>query len=103
MPGHHREPVRPPGVTILPAPFTICVQDIPNDARIGPHQHIDLIYVLTPSNGHLTPQAAEVSRCAWVPIDDIVSFDTPPELPDLIRQAASYAHACKAARPLRES
>ena len=40
-----------PAATVLPAPFTICVQAIPADATTGPHQHIDMVYVLTPGSG----------------------------------------------------
>jgi len=80
-----------PGVTVLPSPFTICVQDIPADASTGPHQHIDMVYVLSPRSRQLTPQAAEVSKCAWVPIDQVAALATPPELPALISRAASYA------------
>ena len=34
-----------PAATVLAAPFTICVQDIPGDAATGPHQHIDMVYL----------------------------------------------------------
>jgi 8-oxo-dGTP diphosphatase len=55
-----------PAATVLPPPFTICVQDIPGDATTGPHQHIDMVYVLTPAGGTATPQPEEVAGCAWV-------------------------------------
>jgi hypothetical protein len=37
-------------------PFTICPQDIPADATTGPHQHIDMVYVLTLGSGQATQQ-----------------------------------------------
>lgn len=80
-----------PAATVLPAPFTICVQDIPGDAGAGPHQHIDLVYVLTPVGGTATPQLDEVAGCAWVPLAKVDGLDTPPELPALIESAARYA------------
>jgi len=80
-----------PAATVLPAPFTICVQDISSDAKTGPHQHIDMIYVLTPSSGNATPQLEEVAGCAWVPLAKVSDLGTPPELPALIEKAAEYA------------
>jgi 8-oxo-dGTP diphosphatase len=82
-----------PGTTVLPVPFTILVLDVPADTGIGPHQHIDMVYVLAPRTGLLVPQDEEVSRCAWVPVADVAEFDTPPELPALIAKAAAYARA----------
>jgi 8-oxo-dGTP diphosphatase len=82
-----------PAVTALPSPFTICVQDIPGDAKTGPHQHIDMVYVLTPAGGTVTPQLEEVAGCAWVPLTKVADLDTPPELPALIGKAAQYARA----------
>jgi 8-oxo-dGTP diphosphatase len=80
-----------PAATVLAAPFTICVQDIPGDARTGPHQHIDMVYVLRPVSGQATPQLTEVAGCAWVPLAKVAELDTPPELPALIGEAARYA------------
>jgi 8-oxo-dGTP diphosphatase len=85
-----------PTTTVLPAPFTICVHDIPADPGVPgsrPHQHIDLVYVLAPCGGEVTAQLAEVTGCAWVPLADLAGLDTPPELPSLIEQAARYARA----------
>jgi 8-oxo-dGTP pyrophosphatase MutT (NUDIX family) len=79
-----------PAATVLPAPFTICVQDIPADAKTGPHQHIDMVYVLAPIGGITTPQLGEVLGCAWVPLAKVADLDTPPELPALIGKAAEY-------------
>ncbi|MGO9696200.1 MAG: hypothetical protein ACLPYO_21175 [Mycobacterium sp.] len=80
---------------MLPAPFTICVQDIPGDAKNGPHQHIDMVYVLAPGSGQVIPQFEEVTGCAWIPLDKVADLDTPPELPALIGKAAEYAHAVR--------
>ncbi len=80
-----------PATTVLPSPFTICVQDIPADAKTGPHQHIDMVYVLTPADTRTTPQLEEVTGCAWVPLAKVADLDTPPELPALIEKAAEYA------------
>jgi 8-oxo-dGTP diphosphatase len=78
-----------------PAPFTICVQDIPANATTGPHQHIDRVYILTPGSGQPTPQLKEVIGCAWIPLDKVADLDTPPELPALIKKAAEYARAVR--------
>lgn len=90
---------RHPAARVLAAPFTICVQDIRGDLRHGPHQHIDMVYVLRPASGLLTPQSSEVADCAWVPLRQAATLDTPPELPELIERAASYARALHASTP----
>lgn len=84
-----------PAVAVLPTPFTICVQDIPGNAETGPHQHIDMVYVLAPGSGQAIPQLEEVAGCAWIPLDKVADLDTPPELPALIEKAAEYAHAVR--------
>jgi 8-oxo-dGTP diphosphatase len=84
-----------PAVGVLPSPFTICVQDIPGDAENESHQHIDMVYVLTPGSGQATPQVEEVTGCAWVSLDKVADLDTPPELPALIEKAVQYAHSIR--------
>jgi 8-oxo-dGTP diphosphatase len=84
-----------PATTLLPAPFTNCVHDIPADAKTGLHQHIDMVYVLTPGSGQATPRLEEVTGCAWIPLDKVADLDTPPELPALIEKAAEYARAVR--------
>jgi 8-oxo-dGTP diphosphatase len=79
------------GTTILPSPFAICVYDVPADAHVGPHQHIDMVYVLNPAAGTLTPQDSEVSRCEWVPLAEVAGWGTPDEVPALVISAAAYA------------
>jgi 8-oxo-dGTP diphosphatase len=82
-----------PAATVLATPFTICVQDIPGDATSGSHQHIDMVYALRAVGGRIAPQAGEVARCKWIPLAEVAGLDTPPELPELIGQAARYARA----------
>jgi 8-oxo-dGTP pyrophosphatase MutT (NUDIX family) len=84
-----------PAATVLPAPFTICVQDIPADMTTGPHQHIDMVYVLAADRGQVIPQREEVTGCAWIPLAKVADLDTPPELPALIEKAAEYARAVR--------
>lgn len=80
-----------PAATVLPAPFTILVHDIPANAQTPLHQHIDLVYVLAPESGQATPQLEEVTGCAWVPLAGVADLHTPPELPSLVAAAAEYA------------
>jgi hypothetical protein len=75
----------------LPAPFTILVHDIPANAQAPFHQHIDMVYVLTPEGGQPIPRPEEVTGCAWVPLADVAGLCTPPEVPSLICTAAEYA------------
>lgn len=99
-----------PAATVIPPPWAICVHDVP-DAKIGPHQHIDMVYVLRPGAGETgngqppaaTPQLAEVARCSWVPLAELPA-DAPPELPGLVNAAKAYAASITAAsgpRPRR--
>ena len=80
-----------PAATVLPAPFTILVHDIPANAQTPLHQHIDLVYVLAPEGGQATPQLEEVTGCRWVPLAGVADLHTPPELPSLVAVAAQYA------------
>ena len=80
------------GVAVLPSPFLITEMDVA-DVRVGPHRHIDHVYVCRPVRGDLTPQLAEVAGCRWVPIGDVAALDTPTDLPELIRYAAVWAKA----------
>jgi len=62
-----REVAEETGITGQGPPFTICVQDIPGDARTGPQQHIDMVYVLRPVSGQATPQDGGSSRLRLAP------------------------------------
>jgi 8-oxo-dGTP diphosphatase len=84
-----------PGLTVVPLPFTICVQDIPAREDEPAHQHIDMVYVLRPGqDGRMTaPRSEEVTGCAWVPLGKVADLEVPAELPALINAAAVYAQA----------
>ena len=75
-------------VQVLPAPFTILVEDVPELGQTV--QHIDCIYILRPAADPdaLTAQEEEVTGLRWVPISQVAGLPTPPELPALIRAAA---------------
>lgn len=78
------------GVATLAPPFLITEMDVV-DRKIGPHRHIDHVYVCRAIRGELTPQLAEVAGCQWVPIGEVTALDTPADLPELIRYAAAWA------------
>lgn len=80
-------------VRALPPPFTILVEDV-TDTEIGPHQHIDMIYVCRATTHEITPEAREIDGHAWVPIDRVDALDTPAELPALVAAAVAYARGC---------
>lgn len=48
----------------LPAPYTILVEDIPEDG--DPHQHIDLIYFTRSLNGEATEPESADDTLVWV-------------------------------------
>jgi 8-oxo-dGTP diphosphatase len=86
-----------PATTVLPAPFTILVHDIPANEQAPLHQHIDMVYVLAPEGGQAIPRLEEVTRCAWMPVADVARLRTPPEVPALIGKAAEYARRIRLA------
>jgi 8-oxo-dGTP pyrophosphatase MutT (NUDIX family) len=86
-----------PATTVLPAPFTILVHDIPANAQTPLHQHIDMVYVLTPEGGQAIPRLEEVTGCAWVPLARVADLQTPPEVPSLVAKAAEYARQIRLA------
>jgi 8-oxo-dGTP diphosphatase len=81
---------RYPAVTVHPPPYAILEMQV-NDFKVGPHRHIDLVYVLRAKSEQVTAQRDEVSAARWVPIADVAAVDTPPELPALVADAARWA------------
>jgi 8-oxo-dGTP diphosphatase len=75
-------------VQVLPAPFTILVEDLSERGEMV--QHIDCIYILRPTSdpSAIRAQEEEVTGVRWVPIGQVSDLNTPPELPELIRAAA---------------
>lgn len=82
-----------PAVTTHAPPYTIIEMDV-TDTKIGPHRHIDMVYVLRAVSGDLTAQLNEVSGVQWVPVADPAGLDVPAELPALVGQATLWAKAC---------
>jgi 8-oxo-dGTP pyrophosphatase MutT (NUDIX family) len=79
-----------PAVTTHAPPYTIIEMDVA-DTKIGPHRHIDLVYVLRATSGELAAQLDEVGGVQWVPLADLPGLHTPAELPGLVAEAASWA------------
>ncbi len=76
-------------VGVVASPFAILVMPV-SDSRVGPHHHIDMVYVCRARSVEVTPQTGEVSGCVWVPVADVAALVTPPELPSLIAEASSF-------------
>jgi len=81
-----------PAVTTHAPPYTIIEMDVA-DTKVGPHRHIDLVYVLRAASGALSAQLDEVGAVRWVPLTDLDTLDTPAELPVLVTDAAQWAKA----------
>lgn len=79
-----------PAVTTHATPYTIIEMDV-NDGKFGQHRHIDFVYVLRAVAGSLVSQATEVTGARWVPVAEVASLNTPPELPLLISNALKWA------------
>lgn len=85
-------------VSALFPPWRI-LEGATEDKRIGPHHHIDFIYVarvvdrstVYGSSGQFTVADSEIVDCRWVPLDRIKDYKTPSELPDLAADAAEWA------------
>ena len=60
------------------------------DAVVGNHQHVDMVYVCRPRSTNAVHQPDELNDCRWVPLAQVASLDTPPELPTLIAAGAKY-------------
>ncbi|GAA1387917.1 NUDIX hydrolase [Catellatospora chokoriensis] len=84
-----------PAVATLEPPFTILVIDNVADPTVGPHTHIDLVYVCRPTSSHVTLNPNEVDGYHWVALADVADLPTPPELPSLILTAAKYAETAE--------
>ncbi|MBG0818657.1 NUDIX hydrolase [Planomonospora sp. ID82291] len=80
-----------PAVGVIPTPFAILDVAV-QDARIGPHRHLDAVYAARPRSGEVVLNA-EARGYRWVPLDDVADLPMPEELPDLIAAAARYAAA----------
>jgi 8-oxo-dGTP diphosphatase len=80
-------------VQVLPAPFTILIEDVPEGGQMV--QHIDCIYALRPTSdpAALAAQAGEVRGVRWVPLSQVGELHTPPELPALVYAAAQSVKA----------
>lgn len=88
-----------PSVGVLPAPFTILVEDIAGDV---PHQHIDFIYPLRPLSegaGAVTARPGEIDGCRWARPEEIAGLHTPPDLPDLVAAVVAHLHHRPSALP----
>jgi ADP-ribose pyrophosphatase YjhB (NUDIX family) len=71
-------------------PWAVIEMDV-FDSAIGPHRHIDLVYVCRASGGQLAAQLDEVSGARWVPVGEVGRLPTPAELPELVAASARWA------------
>jgi 8-oxo-dGTP pyrophosphatase MutT (NUDIX family) len=78
-----------PAVTSHPTPFAIIEMPI-KDAKVGPHHHIDMVYLCRAATTDLTHQPAEVGGCTWVPVAEVATLNTPEELSSLVSAAAGH-------------
>ena len=77
-------------VRTIPTPFTIIEMAI-DDREVGPHRHIDFVYVCQSDGSDVVARVEEVARVEWFPIDSLTSLRTPKELPELVTYAARWA------------
>jgi 8-oxo-dGTP diphosphatase len=79
-----------PAVGTVEAPYTILVEDV-DDPEIGPHQHIDHVYVCLPTTTDAGRRVEYDGKYRWVPVTAVGQLDTPPELPALVQACAAHA------------
>lgn len=78
-----------PAVATHAPPYTIIEMDV-NDSKVGPHRHIDFVYVLRATSDQVTAQLKEVGAARWVRLAELAALDTPAELPTLVAEAAQW-------------
>ncbi|HLU45607.1 MAG TPA: NUDIX domain-containing protein [Natronosporangium sp.] len=83
-------PFTHPAVVTHPVPFAILELPVPHDPAVGPHHHIDLVYVCRAISRELTPRPGEIRDCRWVPVEEVATYHVPPHLPDLMAAAAAW-------------
>lgn len=83
------EPFTHPAVRSVPPPFAIIEMDI-EDRKVGPHRHIDFVYVCRTDDDTISAQLEEVAQAAWFDAAAVAGLATPAELPSLIAQAANH-------------
>ncbi|MET7949399.1 NUDIX domain-containing protein [Micromonospora sp. NPDC005324] len=81
------EPFSHPAVHSIPPPFAIIEMDI-EDRKVGPHRHIDFVYICRADNDNLNAQLEEVANAAWFDVAEVAGLAAPKELPSLITEAA---------------
>jgi 8-oxo-dGTP pyrophosphatase MutT (NUDIX family) len=79
-----------PAVTTHAPPYAVIEMDVA-DAKDGPHRHVDFVYVLRAASDTISVQLDEVGAARWVPLTDLSTLDSPPELPALVADAAQWA------------
>jgi 8-oxo-dGTP pyrophosphatase MutT (NUDIX family) len=84
------DPSPVPGLVTIPAPFVILEIENVNDPVVGPHNHIDLVYVCRPLTDRVTTRSEEVGDFRWVPYERIAELNTPAEMPALVRSAEDF-------------
>lgn len=89
------EPYDHGAIDVLRSPFVIIEMAV-SDSKVGPHRHIDMVFVCEPVSGEIVGAAEEVMGCEWVPLDRLADFRTPPELPSLILAAATHQRRVRA-------
>ncbi len=83
---------RHPAVTTHAPPPFIIEMDV-SDPKVGPHRHIDLVYVLEAVSQQIVAQRAEVASVRWVPVAEVAALPTPAELPSLMARAVGWARS----------
>ncbi|GAB3864327.1 hypothetical protein GCM10029963_74560 [Micromonospora andamanensis] len=58
------------------------------DRKVGPHRHIDFVYICRTHNDTLNAQVEEVANAAWFDVADVAELTAPKELASLIAEAA---------------
>lgn len=75
-------------IRVIPPPFTI-LQETSAEGD-GQHEHVDFIYALRPLSTQVRTRTDEISNWRWVPVDEVGTLFTPPELASLVRAVSAY-------------
>ncbi len=87
---------------ILPQPFLMMLQDVPESKEVPAHQHIDFIYLAEVVGGKLLQNMKETSGIQWFSVDEIkalaekeLTFSTTPEIVEQITKLLGVSTSLK--------
>lgn len=70
-----------------PLPYVVIEMSV-EDAEMGPHRHLDFVYLMTTDDLAIRAQPGEVAEVRWFTLHELDTIALPGELPYLFKAAA---------------